>query len=355
MSKISALRGKGIVKAPTGLIIGVATAATLPSGWENFVYGENHFIRGTIHDSGPTQVATGVAGNGITISVGSSGGHLGSPARDCEIGTGSPCKTNCKPHSVSSVIEGSHSGHTASFSFYPNRMKLRLIRATGNNSWIFGGGIMFSGETNEYHSRVSYLEDYDGMLMSHGSETVRMNGWTPSVSVTGKIDDTHDHIELKTSQVSYIKPTNWTTVHTSGGSHLHSLPVPSQFVYNPKHITMRAYHVNDLYNIKGLIGMWPYAGAIPTGWQLVTEADDNFIKFDSTPNMTSQGNDTIYIAGETGTASHSHPYGSGSTINREVSYSYHHDGVAHTHGYISPYYFYKPIRVHFKFIRYVGY
>lgn len=345
------IRGKGAVKAPIGLIVGIPTNASIPSYWATYNRAQDYFIRGTTSNS---LVNTVAAGGSITLYSTTDNLHIGSAARDAEIGYTGACTTSCHSPSLLTTGAGSHGSHSLGFSFRPNGVRLRLIYAYSVYSYLYPGMIMFS--TNSLPHQISFT-DFDSagsrLLLSHATKTEYYDvGVTPN-ALSGEINDSHIHTTAVNRQVYYLKSNNWTTVGSGGGTHSHSIPKPLIWNYNPKYVTLRSYRISDIYNPVGLIGMWPYTAAPPSGWELVSEVNDRFIKFASTYSAGG-GNDTIEIGGMLGSKVHSHPYGSSTTISRAVSPSYHYNDVDHLHYYSHSAYPFTPLRLYLKFIRYVG-
>jgi len=249
---------------------------------------------------------------------------------------------------------GSHGGHSLGFSYRPNGIRLKLIYAYSVYSYLYPGIMMFSMASLPNQVSITYLDNAgDRLLLSHASKTEYYDGHiTPNAS-TGAINNYHIHTTAVNRQVYYPKVNTYTTVGAAGGAHTHTIPAPLTWIYKPKYVTLRSYHIADIYNPRDLIGMWPYTGTIPTGWQVVGEVNDRYIKFASTYSAGG-GNDTIEIGGMTGNNAHLHPYGTSTKISRAVSPSGHYDSVSHLHYYGHTAYPFKPVSLYLKFIRYVG-
>lgn len=349
---VSALiRAKGAIRAPIGLICVLPTATPIPTGWAEYNRAQDYFIRGTTSDS---LVNTTLAANSISLTSSTDDLHLGSLARDCEIGHTSACTTSCHTPSMNYNGSGSHGVHSLGFAFRPDGIRLKLIYANSINSFLFPGLMMFSTNNLPQHTSITYLDQAgDRLLMSHASKTEYYNGSVTPNTSTGSVNNNHIHTTAVNRQVYYLKVNEFTTVGAAGQSHTHSIPAPSTWVYKPKYVTLRSYHIADIYDPVGLIGMWSYTSDIPNGWQIVGEVNDRYIKFASTYSAGG-GNDTIEIVGMTGYNAHSHPYGTSTKKSRAVSPSAHYDSVSHRHYYNHNAYPYKPATLYLKFIRYVG-
>lgn len=349
MPASSLIRGKGAVKAPVGLVVGIPTDWDIPPYWAVYNRAQDYFIRGTTSDS---LVNTTASSSSISFSTLSAGSHIGSRGRDCEIGNISACTTSChSPSNYNGSLSGH--GHSVGFSYRPNGIRLKLIYAYSVYSYLYPGIMMFSMANLPNHVSIAYLDNAgDRLLMSHASSTSYYNGGITRNANTGSTNNSHIHTTAVNRQVHYLKSNKWTTVGAAGGAHTHTIAAPTSLTYSPKYVTLRSYHLADIYNPRDLIGMWPYTGAIPTGWQVVGEVNDRYIKFASTYSAGG-GNDTLEFSGSTGTASHVHPYGSSSLISRAVTPSGHWDAESHAHQYYRSQTF-KPLTLYLKFIRYVG-
>lgn len=348
---VSALiRGKGAVKAPIGLVVGIPTDWDIPPYWAVYNRAQDYFIRGTTSDS---LVNTTASSSSISFSTLSAGSHLGSRNwRDCEIGHTLACIDSCYSPSIDNGSLGGH-GHSVDFSYRPNGIRLKLIYAYSVYSYLYPDIMMFSMANLPNHESITFLDGAGSrLLLSHASITDYYNGWITPDANTGSTNDSHIHTKAVRNQAYYIVTNIWTTVGAAGGAHAHTIAAPTSLTYSPKYVTLRSYHLKDIYNPRDLIGMWPYTGAIPTGWQVVGEVDDRYIRFASVYSAGG-GNDTLEMSGETGTASHLHPYGSSSLRYKAASPTGHWDTESHAHGYYQKQTF-KPATLYLKFIRYVG-
>lgn len=347
---VSALiRANGAVKAPIGLVVGIPTDDTIPPYWAVYNRAQDYFIRGTTSDS---LVNTVASSSSISFSTLSAGSHLGSRARDCEIGYTSACTTSChSPSTYNGALSGH--GHSVGFSYRPNGVRLKLIYAYSVYSYLYPGIMMFSMASLPNQVSIPFLDGAGSrLLLSHASKTEYYNGWTTPNANTGSTNDSHIHTTAVNKQVYYLKSNKWTNVGAAGGGHTHTIAAPTSLTYSPKYVTLRSYHLADIYNPRDLIGMWPYTGAIPAGWQVVGEVNDRYIRFDDVYSAGG-GNDSLEFSGVTGTASHVHPYGSSTLISRAITPSGHWDAEIHSHGYYQKQTF-KPLTLYLKFIRYVG-
>lgn len=349
MPASSLIRAKGAVKAPIGLIVGIPTDWDTPPYWAVYDRAQDYFIRGTTSD---LLVNTTASSSSISFSTLSAGSHLGPRDRACEIGHTWACNDSCySPSTYDGALSGH--GHSVDFSYRPNGIRLKLIYAYSVYSYLYPGIMMFSTASLPNHTSITYLDDAeDRLLISHASKTEYYNGWTTPDANTGSTSDSHIHTKAVRNQAYYIVTNKWTTVGAAGGAHAHTIAAPTSLTYSPKYVTLRSYHLKDIYNPRDLIGMWPYTGAIPTGWQVVGEVNDRYIRFDDVYSAGG-GNDTLEMSGETGTASHVHPYGSSSSRHKVASPSGHSGAEIHSHGYYQKQTF-KPATLYLKFIRYVG-
>jgi uncharacterized protein YbdZ (MbtH family) len=349
---VSALiRAKGAIRAPIGLICAIPTATPIPTGWTAWSRAQDYFIRGTTSDS---LVNTTATSNSISLNSTTDDLHLGSLARDCEVGYTSTCTTSCHTPSMNYNGLGYHGSHSIGFSYRPNGIRLKLIYASSVYSYLFPGLMMFSTDSLPQHVSITYLDQAgDRLLLSHASKTEYNNGSVTPNASTGSVNNSHIHTTAVNRQVYYLKVNEFTTVGAAGGAHTHTIPAPQTWIYKPKYVTLRSYHIADIYNPVGLIGMWYQSGNIPNGWQVVGEVNDRYIKF-SSAYSSGAGNDTIEISGMTGNNAHLHPYGTSTKISRAVSPSGHYDSVSHLHYYSHTAYPFKPLTLYLKFIRYVG-
>jgi hypothetical protein len=349
MPASSLIRGKGAVKAPIGLVVGIPTTKDTPPYWAVYDRAQDYFIRGTTSDS---LVNTTASSSSISFSTLSAGSHLGSRSRDCVIGHTWACNDTCYSPSTYDVSLSGH-GHSVDFSYRPNGIRLKLIYAYSVYSYLYPGIMMFSTASLPNHTSITYLDNAgDRLLLSHASKTEYYNGYITPNANTGSTSDNHIHTTAVRNQAYYLKTNEWTTVGAAGAAHTHTIAAPTSLTYSPKYVTLRSYHIADIYNPRDLIGMWPYTGAIPAGWQVVGEVNDRYIRFGDVYSAGG-GNDTLELSGSTGTKSHLHPYGSSSSIYKAVSPSGHPDAESHSHGYYQKQTF-KPATLYLKFIRYVG-
>lgn len=347
---VSALiRTKGAVKAPKGLIVGIPTADPIPPYWAVYNRAQDYFIRGTTSDS---LVNTTAGSSSISFSTNSAGLHVGSQDRECEIGYVNDCRNSCHSPSINNSALGSH-GHIVGFSYRPNGIRIKLIYAYSDYSYLYPGIMMFSTANLPNHVSVTYLDNAGSrLLVSHASRTEYYDGWTSPNANTGSNIDSHVHTIAVNKQDYHPTQNQYTTVGWAGGWHVHTIAAPTSLTYSPKYVNLRSYHLKDIYNPSGLIGMWPYTGAIPTGWQVVGEVNDRYIRFASAYSAGG-GNDIIEMSGVTGSVSHAHPYGTGPFRWKTASPSSHWRAEAHSHGYYGRQTF-KPETLYLKFIRYVG-
>lgn len=352
MPASSLIRGKGAVKAPIGLVVGIPTETPVPPYWTQYNRAADNFIRGTVSDS---VVNTTISTNSpITLYSTTDDLHLGSLARDCEIGHVNACSTSCWNPSIDYNGSGSHGSHSITIHYRPHGVRLKLIQAYSPMSIIYPGIMMFSTKNLPNQTTIPFLDGCgDRLLVSHPVTTGYIDGWISPNAETGGISNYHIHTTAVKRQVYYLKSNSFTTVGGAGDIHAHSIPAPLTWNYKPKYVTLRSYHVSDIYNPRDLIGMWPNTGPIPNGWEIVGEVNDRYIRFDDVYSAGG-GNDTIEIGGMTGFNAHQHPYGSSSTKSRAVSPSSHYDSVSHLHYYNHTAYNFWPNTLYLKFIRYIG-
>lgn len=345
---------QGAVKAPAGLIIGLKDGIALPDDWELFTDANGYFLKGTDSD---VDVGTIMPSTDISLVTGSGGSHRGSDYGYKWIynygAYYKSCTSNCFSPSGDNNSVGNHNDHSVGLQYTPAANKLKLIKALSSTSLIFEGGVLFSEINNADQLAYSILEDENGFLMAssindHDDPIIGKNTYT------GTQSDSHDHQKSSSSTADGCPTTsNNDYVSSAGGSHNHTINTPT-ITENLKAIYLRAYEIIDKRKITGLIGMWDSSAPIPAGWEIVAEANDRFIKFSTTPDLTGVGDDTIDISGIVGSRGHSHNYGGGSRGSVCTAQGFHSNTSSHNHSYSNSAYSFQPNRFYVKFIKYIG-
>lgn len=328
------------IKVPAGLVIGAMNGIDLGTDWTVWTNANGRFLRGTTG-----AVSTG-SRYGLSANSGAGGGHSGGwgPYVANRGHSGVSSSSSGYPSDDTASV-GEHSNHSVSVSYRPSYSACRLIQAQ-NDAPVPIGGIMFGDAANP-DQRANPLTN--GRLL-YASTGVGTGGASQSAGNSGYQSGSHDHEVNVTRDIDSVV-TAYTSVGDAGGSHNHSVSSLSVSA-NLARCYLRAFEILDEKKIKGLIGMWPSASAIPDGWTLVANMNQRFLILDANgTGTTGSSNSTVSFSGSLSNVGHSHSF-SGSLFAKamRVAHSaviYHNHSFAATKSYL-------PERYNIKFIKFTG-
>lgn len=339
------------ISVPEGVVFGILSSSSIPSGWSEWTEANNYFLVGTNSDSNVGTSATGEA-SFVTRGVSVSGGHSGNVEADVLIkGYGGSTASGYFERSPSidgASDVGGHS-HTINESSVvnPPSKNIKLMQA-GASAETNSSMIGFSTEYLPKHTQLHTWDDDNGRHLLKASTEEGTSVESCSIGMTS-YDDTHDH-EITTLGNAVFTTADGDSISSGGSDHTHEVTSFSVDTNSMYKIVMRAFQVLYLSDIKGLIGIWPNSG-VPSGWETVATADSRYVNITSDGDGTTSGDGTVDVSGATDSVSHSHEVTGGSFSGVHSSFMAHQGEVTHSHTFSETGIPNEADRYYVKFIR----